>query len=102
MFNDGRRVIMCSSMTYNGIDAELNGMNLRGRVWATLAERDHIRKWDAGKTILTSRCHKTVEGEAFVQVWTNNNIYICPSDDYIHADYLALSPITKTYETEEA
>ena len=77
---------MCSSMTYNGIDATLQGMNLRGRVWATLAEPDHIRNWDAGKTILTSRCHKTVEGEAFVQVWTNNNIYICPSEDYIHAE----------------
>ena len=93
MFTDGRRVIMCSSLSYNGIDAELNGMNLRGRVWATLAAPAHIRKWDAGETILTSRCHKTVEGEAFVQVWTNNNIYICPAKDYIAAETFDYSPV---------
>ena len=77
---------MCSSISYNGIDAELNGMNLRGRVWATLAERDPIRKWDAGKTILTSRSHKIVEGESFVQVRTNNKVYVCPSEGYMHAE----------------
>jgi len=61
-------------------------MSLRSRVWAELAERDDIRGWEAGKTILTSRSHKVDLGPVYAKVYTNNNVYVCPTEAYIEAE----------------
>ena len=85
MFKNGMRVIMCNSLSYCGFGT-LNGMSLRARVWAELAERDDIRGWDAGKTILTSRSHKVELGPVYAKVYTNNNVYVCPTEAYIETE----------------